>query len=1012
MGVRNTGRLARIGVAALLLGSASAAWAANVDLTVAINVPTTTTLQPFTYTVVVGNAQTGSVATGSQLSTPLPANLYNISVQSVVASGAAATVCPTPASFSGLPAAGAVTSGTEVLAASIPSLPATGFCTVTIAATPLAANSYTMNASVAAGAGDTEIAPGTNSATGNTATSLSIVPLRVDKTIVSGATRIGTTDQWNAVGYNQDIVYEVRFENPSTLDLPLGAIGDTWGDWEGNWAPQSTPQSSTLTGLSCTSGPCPPLTIGTVGANQGTNLAPFTANLAGYVLPAGQTVVLRYTRRYAPPVCGQAQVANDVSWNVNQTGSYITPQWQPNSYSATGAQMSRTVLNFPSASVPACVGLGIQPVLRKTLDSVTNAAGSVTRANFGVIADGDAAHFTITIDNTATTTTGWPQAALNDGAQNVPFSIWDVVRSVLGESVSPTVYPDGVATQAVVFDSCTFTGTGSVCPTVAAGTVLKAASTDFHHGQYAEMRVAAGQTMTLRFSTHYALSQPVTCVGNNAQIENFIGLTTQAAPSGYAYSGPLYQELVTTNKVSLLPDTPRCADVSANKTMSPPNPASGDTITFTLDYVNSTSLATANPYNAPTPLTDVGVSDVLGAHFTPTAVSCAVRSGVATAPTVSLANITGADNTFAAAIPSMSDGAVVRCQIMGSVSLPGSYRNVTAVALAGNSGLIDPYTSNNLSALNYGIIGPRVELTKSASVTGSTVVYTVTARSRGEVAASGTRVTDTLPAGVSVATWTCAAAGGAACPTASGSGNIDQVVASFPSGSSVTWTLTGTLTASATPATITNTAQATPPAGSSCVTANAADAPTAPPCVASAAVAAPVISQVAVSTAFAPGDTPTPGGTVGYTVTFTNPGATAADGAQIADPVPAGVASQTWTCVAAGGAVCPAASGSGPITGAVATFPAGGSLTYTVTATLTAAPPATLTNVAQITPPAGGVCAGGGAAPCTATASITAAAGAGGVTAVPMDAPWALTWLSVLIGIGAAWRRRAAARAA
>ena len=73
-------------------------------------------------------------------------------------------------------------------------------------------------------------------------------------------------------------------------------------------------------------------------------------------------MVLRYTRRYAPPVCGQAQVANDVSWNVNQTGSYITPQWQPNSYSATGAQMSRTVLNFPSASVPACVGLGIQPV--------------------------------------------------------------------------------------------------------------------------------------------------------------------------------------------------------------------------------------------------------------------------------------------------------------------------------------------------------------------------------------------------------------------------------------------------------------------------------------------------------------------------------------------------------------------------------------------------------------------------------------------------------------------------
>ena len=958
----------RSGVAAAgLIGVASTAWAASVDLTVAPVVPTTTTLTPFTYTVQVGNALTGSVATNAVLTIPLPANLYDVSIQSVTASGSAS--CPTPGAFTGGPVGGAVTSGSEVLTATVPSLPAATSCLVTIVATPLAAKSYTMTATITPGSGDTEVNPDTNTAAGNTATARVAVPLKVDKTIFAGATHV-SGDQWNATGYNTDIVYEVRFENQSTLDLPLGAMGDAWADWEGNWAPQSTPQSSTLSNLTCVSGPCPPLTIGTVGTNQGSSLTPFTASMAGYVLPAGQSVVIRYTRRYAPPICGQAQIANDITWNVNQTGNYLTPQWQPNSYNANGAEISRTVLNFPASGAPACTGLGIQPLLGKTLDRVTDASGAVTRPGFAVTADGDRAHFTITIDNTRTDTSAWPASAIAAGAHNVPFSIWDVVRSVLGNAVSPTVYPAGVATQEVIFDQCSSTGTGSVCPAVTAGTVLKPPSTDFTHGQSAEMRVAAGETMTIRLSTRYAFSQPVLCVRNNAQIENFIGLATQAAPAGFAYTGtqtyPLYQEVTTVDKVSLLPGTPRCADVSANKTMSPSTALSGQPITFTLDYVNSTALATANPYNAPSPLTDVGVSDVLGANFVPTAVSCAVEAGVAQAPAVSLADITGPDHTFATVIPSMNDGAVVRCQITGSVSQPGSYRNVTAVALAANSGLVDPYTTNNLAALNYGIIGPRVELTKTGSLgAGGAVTFTVAARSVGEVPADGTVVADVVPAGMTGVTWTCVAAGGAACPQASGSGGINATLATFPSGGSVTWTISGQWAPTPTP--LVNRAEATPPAGSSCVTTDPTQAPTAPPCIASATVGVPAVGT---TTAFEAGSVAAPNSTVTYTVSYTSNGGVAADGSLINDPVPAGVASQTWTCVGTGGAICPAASGTGPINGTVTTFPVGGTLVYTVVATLTATPPATLVNTSTITPPSPGICATGSALPCTAQTTI------------------------------------------
>ncbi len=59
----------------------------------------------------------------------------------------------------------------------------------------------------------------------------------------------------------------------------------------------------------------------------------------------------------------------------------------------------------------------------------------------------------------------------------------------------------------------------------------------------------------------------------------------------------------------------------------------------------------------------------------------------------------------------------------------------------------------------------------------------------------------------------------------------------------------------------------------------------------------------------------------------------------------------TWTCVGAGGGTC-TASGSGNINDAV-NLPVGGSVTYTVTATISAAATGSLSNTATVTPPAG-----------------------------------------------------------
>jgi uncharacterized repeat protein (TIGR01451 family) len=82
--------------------------------------------------------------------------------------------------------------------------------------------------------------------------------------------------------------------------------------------------------------------------------------------------------------------------------------------------------------------------------------------------------------------------------------------------------------------------------------------------------------------------------------------------------------------------------------------------------------------------------------------------------------------------------------------------------------------------------------------------------------------------------------------------------------------------------------------------------------------------------------------------------------AAVADALPTDITFTSWTCAASGGATCPAASGTGAISGnaflpAGASGAAGGSVTYTIQAVVsaTATCGATRTNTATITVPAG-----------------------------------------------------------
>lgn len=95
-----------------------------------------------------------------------------------------------------------------------------------------------------------------------------------------------------------------------------------------------------------------------------------------------------------------------------------------------------------------------------------------------------------------------------------------------------------------------------------------------------------------------------------------------------------------------------------------------------------------------------------------------------------------------------------------------------------------------------------------------------------------------------------------------------------------------------------------------------------------------------------------PGTSVTYNIVVTNAGPDDVTGAVVADVLPTALTGATFTATGTGGAANFDASGSGDINDTV-DLPSGSSITYVVTATISAAATGTLVNTATVTAPAG-----------------------------------------------------------
>jgi len=360
-------------------------------------------------------------------------------------------------------------------------------------------------------------------------------------------------------------------------------------------------------------------------------------------------------------------------------------------------------------------------------------------------------------------------------------------------------------------------------------------------------------------------------------------------------------------------------DVSITKTDGSATEVPGTAVTYTIVASN------AGPSNAPS----VTISDTFPAALGSVTYT-AVAAGGAT-------GFTAAGSGTIADTVTMPVGSSVTYTVSATINpaATGTLTNTATVA----SSEVDPTPGNN-SATDTDTLVPTANLavTKTDGATtevpGTSVTYTIVASNAGPSVATSVAISDTFPAALTGVTFTAVATGGATGFTAAGSGNIADS-ASMPVGSTVTYTVSGTISSAAT-GTLTNTATISSGAVDTVPGNNTAtDTDT-------------LVPQTNVAVTKTDGQlTEVPGTSVTYTIVASNAGPSDAPSVTVSDTFPAALGNVTYTAVAAGDATGFTAAGSGTIADTVA-MPAGSSVTYTVTADIDPAATGSLVNSATV----------------------------------------------------------------
>jgi uncharacterized repeat protein (TIGR01451 family) len=217
---------------------------------------------------------------------------------------------------------------------------------------------------------------------------------------------------------------------------------------------------------------------------------------------------------------------------------------------------------------------------------------------------------------------------------------------------------------------------------------------------------------------------------------------------------------------------------------------------------------------------------------------------------------------------------------------------------------------------------------------GGSLTYNIIVTNFGPMDAVGATVTDTFPAVFTSVSWTCAPSAGATCTAGPVQGNINDTV-NIPANGTLTYTATVQIDPNAT-GDITNIAEVDHPDDRD--PNNNRDDDTDTPLTPGLDLA---ITKDDGTTTY------TPGGQLTYQIVVRNVGTEDAVNATVTDNFPPQLTNVSWTCSPSAAATCTAGPVQGNINDTV-TVPVGGTLTYTVNATVIPEAQGELVNTSEV----------------------------------------------------------------
>lgn len=235
----------------------------------------------------------------------------------------------------------------------------------------------------------------------------------------------------------------------------------------------------------------------------------------------------------------------------------------------------------------------------------------------------------------------------------------------------------------------------------------------------------------------------------------------------------------------------------------------GQPVAYTLLVSNN------GPANVPG---TISVSDIVPANIGSVTWVCTLVAGSADCDTSTVgAGSAGSGNAISLPRVALNSGGQIQIVVSGTAITAGLVTNTATVSLP--AGYNDPTPSNNLATATTTITTPNADLsiTKSNGITtvtsGSVSAYTLVVGNAGPSSANNAVLTDTPSAGLVLLSIACSAQGGAVCPVSISTSTFQTglTIATFPAGSSLTFTVNAQVTA--TSGNVTNSASIVPPAG-------------------------------------------------------------------------------------------------------------------------------------------------------------------------------------------------------